>query len=92
MKKSALYILSILYLISFAFSSGCGNKIEVMSAPYANETLTNYQDGKNFLDAGRYELAKESFTLALASSRNPQMRYILMQEIDSTNMMIQTRR
>ena len=72
--------------------SGCSSVEDVVSAPYADETLSNYQAGKNFLAAGRYELAKESFTLALASSRDPQMRYLLMQEIDSVNMMIETRR
>ncbi len=78
--------------VCFGFGlTGCGGQ-EVVSAPYADETLANYQAGKDFLAAGRYELAKESFTLALASSRDPQMRYVLMQEIDSVNMMIETRR
>ena len=76
--------------LSGAALTGCGQK--VVSAPYADETLTNYQAGKHYLAAGRYELAKESFTLALASSRDPEMRHYIMQEIDSVNMMIETRR
>lgn len=92
MKKLILCILSSLCISSFALISGCGGKTEVLSVPYSGESLINYQAGKDFLGEGRYELAKESFTLALASSRDPGMRYVIMQEIDSVNMMIETRR
>ena len=91
MKKSIKYICCAMCL-GAVFFSGCAASHEVVSVPYTDETLVNYQAGKDFLAAGRYELAKESFTLALASSREPEMRYALMREIDSVNMMIQTRR
>lgn len=90
MKKIILCIISVFCLS--ALFAGCGNKEQVMSAPYADETLINYQAGKHYLAEGRFELAKECFTLALASSRDPEMRYVIMQEIDSVNMMIETRR
>ena len=89
MKKMILCLLSLL-CISIA-SAGCSGT-QVVSAPYADESLVNYKAGKRYLAEGRFELAKECFTLALASSRDPGMRYVIMQEIDSVNMMIETRR
>ena len=89
MKKKILCLLS-LFCISLV-SAGCSGT-QVVSAPYADESLANYKEGKRYLAEGRYELAKECLTLALASSRDPEMRYVIMQEIDSVNMMIETRR
>ena len=89
MNKLILTICAI--CLSGAVLAGCSSQ-KVVSAPYADESLINYQAGKYYLAEGRYELAKESFTLALASSRDPEMRYFIMQEIDSVNMMIETRR
>ena len=80
-------------LLGIFTACGCSrHDSEVMAAPYADEALYNYQTGKYYLADGRYELAKESFTLALAASRNPEMRLALMRELDSVNMMIQTLR
>ena len=89
--KRILYIfLFSLLVIGF---TACGrHKSDVAAVPYTDEAMYNYQMGKYYLADGRYELAKEHLTLALAANRNPQMQKTLVCELESVNMMIQTLR
>lgn len=86
--KRIIY-LAIATLIT-VFALGCSQKVTVV--PYSNDALYNYQAGKAYAAAGRFELAKERFTLAMAANRDPQMQDVLARELNSINMMIETLR
>ena len=89
--KRIIYIT--LFTIFVIGMTACSrHESEVAAAPYSYESLYNYQMGKNYLAEGRYELAKERFTLALAANRNPEMQDTLVHELEAVNMMIQTLR
>ena len=90
MKRITYIFLFSLFVIGITACSR--HESVVAAAPHSYESMYNYQMGKNYLAEGRYELAKERFTLALAASRNPEMQATLVQELEAVNMMIQTLR
>ena len=90
MKRIVYIILFSIFVIGITACSR--HESEVAAAPYNYEALYNFQMGKNYLAEGRYELAKERFTLALAANRNPEMQDTLVHELEAVNMMIQTLR
>lgn len=65
---------------------------QAVVVPYDSQYLLNLQAGREYAANGRYELAREHFLLALASSRNRQTRNLAAQELASVDLMIQTLR
>jgi len=59
---------------------------------YTSSSLWNYKMGRDFAAAGRYELAKEHYLLALASANTPELQYALSAELQSIDQMIKTLR
>jgi hypothetical protein len=78
-------------LAEFAgFKSETGNNTTVLE--YNPDCLRNYKAGRDFAAAGRYELAREHYILALASSGNSNLRETLTHELDNINLMIKSLR
>ncbi len=65
---------------------------EVVVAPYDSSSLWNLQVGRDYAAQGRYELAKEHYLLALASSSDVETRAIIAHDLKSVDMMIKTQR
>jgi len=59
---------------------------------YNADSLRNYKAGRDFSAAGRYELAREHYLLALASANDPVLREALARELDSIDLMIKSLR
>lgn len=56
------------------------------------DSLWNYQLGRDYASAGRYELAKEHYLLAIASARSPELVNALSAELHSIDLMLQSLR
>lgn len=59
---------------------------------HTSTSLWNYKMGRDFAAAGRYELAREHYLLALASANTPELKYALSAELQSVDQMIKTLR
>lgn len=86
-----------LIIIVCLFLSACGSEKpywgdEAAITPYDANCLRQIQLGRDYVAHGRYELAKEYFLVALASSRDPETRNIIAHELNSVEMMIKTQR
>lgn len=55
-------------------------------------SLKNYRLGRDYVAAGRYELAREHYLLALASADSPELKTALSNELCAVNLMIKTLR
>ena len=85
-------------------SSGCSSvssflsgtpqeeKVDNLVVNYHADSLRNYKAGRDFAAAGRYELAREHYLLALAAANDPILREALTQELDSVALMIKSLR
>jgi hypothetical protein len=56
------------------------------------DSIAHYVLGRDYAAAGRYELAREQYLLALAASNNQEMQQTLTMELDSINLMIKSLR
>jgi hypothetical protein len=65
---------------------------QVMAVNYDGHALYNFQLGRGYLAGGRYELARDSFLLALASSKNDALRRDAVAELESVNRLIRSQR
>ena len=63
-----------------------------VTAPYNEVCLQHYQLAQYYAVAGRYELAREYYLLALASAENQRLRGILASELDGVEKMIYSTR
>lgn len=70
-----------------AFSSD-----RVAVAPYDENALWNLKQGREYAAQGRYELAKEHYLIALASSNDAATHTVISHELRSVDMAIQTQR
>ena len=68
------------------------NMAAAAAVPYSAVCLHNYQLAQYYAMAGRYELAKEHYLLALAAAENPRLRGILASELEGVDKMIYTTR
>jgi hypothetical protein len=71
------------------FFSGC---TRVTAVPESASTLNQWRIARGYQAQGRYELAKQYFTLALAGARSTVSQDELEQEIEVINRMLQTMR
>lgn len=83
------YTAMVLFVVCFVWVAGC-TKIAVI--PESGETLTNWSLAHEYQAQGRYELARQHFVLALASSRTPDSQTTLQHELDALERMIQAMR
>ncbi|MEG2005092.1 MAG: hypothetical protein RR014_03555 [Bilophila sp.] len=60
--------------------------------PESGETITNWSLARDYQAQGRYELARQHFLLALASSRTTDSQTTLQREMDALDRMIQAMR
>ncbi len=56
------------------------------------QSLYNFKMGREYAAQGRYELAKEHYLMALASSGDAQTRDLVTHELHAVDLMIQTQR
>jgi hypothetical protein len=90
-------ILCLLLILSFA---GCSpGKIfsrfssdRVVIVPHDPNSLWNLKLGREYAASGRYELAKEQYLMALASSSDEETRTIVSHELHAVDLMIQAQR
>ena len=101
MKKRHILILAGLSL-ALAFGGGCSSFIfsgepaegqaNTIVVYYHPDSLRNYKAARDFATAGRFELAREFYLLALATANDPSLQDALALELDSVDMMIKTLR
>ena len=60
--------------------------------PYDQNTLWNLRQARDYVAQGRYEIAKEHYLMALASSNDAATHTVISHELRATDMMIQTQR
>ncbi len=77
--------------------SGCGlsahfSDERMAVAPYDANSLWNLKLGRDYVAQGRYELAKEHYLMALASSSDAETRTLVAHELQSVDLMIKTQR
>ncbi|MBG0777186.1 MAG: hypothetical protein H0S85_12240 [Desulfovibrionaceae bacterium] len=60
------------------------------AAPYHEAALMHFKEGREFMSQGRYELARESFLLALAAADNGDMRVLATRELETADRMIRS--
>ena len=60
--------------------------------PHDPNSLWNMKLGREYAAAGRYELAKEHYLMALASCSDTETRTIVSHELHAVDLMIQTQR
>lgn len=77
---------------SFSFFGGNDSEGDTHVTGYTPDSLTNYRLGREYAAAGRYELAREHYLIALAAANNQQMQDALVQEINGVDMMIKSLR
>ncbi len=60
--------------------------------PHDPLSLWNLRLGRDYAAAGRYELAKEHYLMALASCNNAESKMLVTHELQAVELMIQTQR
>lgn len=60
--------------------------------PYDANCLLHLKLGREYVAQGRYELAREHYLMALASSNDSETRELASHELRSVDMMIKTQR
>jgi hypothetical protein len=64
----------------------------VVIVPHDPNSLWNIKLGREYASAGRYELAKEHYLMALASGSDEETRRIATHELQAVDLMIQAQR
>ena len=77
-------------LLFAALLMGCTK--HVTSLPESSQTIAAWRDARDYQAAGRYELAKQYFQVALASARTPDSQAALQREIEAADRVLQTMR
>ncbi|MDR2161949.1 MAG: hypothetical protein LBO77_07440 [Desulfovibrio sp.] len=93
-------ILLRLILIPALALAGCGpgsvlsrfSDERAVLVPHDPNSLRNLLLGREYAAAGRYELAKEQYLMALASSSDGQTRAIVTHELNAVDLIIQAQR
>ena len=78
--------------ISQADALALGSDESLYASPYTPDSIANYRLGREYASAGRYELAREHYLLALAASSDRDMQEALVSELKSIDMMIKSLR
>lgn len=95
MQKSKFkYTYIIVIILLLGILSGCSafSSTKLATTPYSSSTLENLKQGREYASAGRYELAREHYLLALASSEGSGATNLITQELQAVDLMIKTQR
>lgn len=87
-------------LLAALLLAGCGNTLvksafsdeRMVVTPQDPNSLWNLQMGREYVAAGRYELAREHYLMALAASADTETRAVVAHELESVDLMIKTMR
>ncbi len=52
---------------------------------YSDQSLYNYKQGQYYASAGRFELAKEYYLLALAATSDPEMQDAISRDLEAAD-------
>ncbi len=90
-------ILIICLLGSLFLAAGCGvqsyfSNDRVAVVPYDPNAMRSIQQGRAYAAEGRYELAKEQYLMALASSNDGSTQAIASHELEAVDRMIHAQR
>ena len=66
--------------------------VELVASSYHENAIYNYHLGRTYMAESRYELARERFLLALACSRNEDMRLRAAEELEAAERQIASQR
>ena len=77
---------------SSSFFTASRDASDINVNEHTPDSLANYQLGRNYAAAGRYELAREHYLIALAAANTAAMQEALAQELGSIDMMIKSLR
>lgn len=92
-----IFMVPLLTLLSFSFIS-CSSVSSLVTGervaivPYSPSSLIHLQQGRTYVVEGRYELAKEQYLMALASSEGTGSAATITEELHAVDMMIKTQR
>ena len=94
---NAKSLLCLLLILPFA---GCSpgavlsrfSNDRIVVVPHDPSSLRNIKSGREYAFAGRYELAREHYLMALASSSDEETRKIVSHELRAVDLMIQAQR
>ncbi len=92
--RIVFFALAVLLPLSY----GCGTVKSYVSdekvavVPYDTNCLWNLKLGRDYVSQGRYELAKEHYLMALASSDDAETRTLVSHELRAVDLMIKTQR
>lgn len=87
-----ILLLLCLCLGACAMGTPAEEPVNTMVVEYNTDCLRSYKAARDFTAAGRYELAKEHYLIALASANTPALQDALVKELDSVNLMIKSLR
>jgi hypothetical protein len=59
---------------------------------YSDQALHNYKQGQYYASAGRFELAREYYLLALAATDDPDLQDIISRELNAADAAIHIQR
>ena len=99
MKKR--HVLTLLGLsVTLILGGGCSipssefaeERVSAIVVPHSPDSLRNYKAARDFAAAGRFELAREHYLLALAATTDPGLQNALALELDSIDLMIKSLR
>lgn len=90
MKKLILVFLAFLTLADAACSSRYANSPTVGQGP--DISVEYLQEARKFRDEGRYDLARQSYALALSTCRSNANLEIIKHELAGTELLIRTMR
>ena len=62
------------------------------AANYSDQSLYNYKQGQFYASAGRFELAKEYYLLALAATTDAEMQEAISRDLEAADAAIQIQR
>ncbi len=83
--------------LAAVFCAGCsmlglsGSK-SAAAANYSDQSLYNYKQGQYYASAGRFEVAKEYYLLALAATTDPEMQEAISRDLEAADAAIQIQR
>ncbi len=98
MLGSKILIITLLCLIMLTpgcslFDSSKGpDGRSVAAVNYSDESLNNYKQGKYYSAAGRYELARDYYLMALAATTDPALHEAISQDLAAVDYMIKMQR
>ena len=72
------------------FNSSHGKSAAAVS--YSDQSLHNYKQGQYYASAGRFELAREYYLLALAATTDPDMQEAISRDLEAADAAIQIQR